>query len=249
MDQLTGDRGAPVLDLVGLHVAHGPQPVLRGLDLRIDAAARVAVLGPSGAGKSTLLQAVLGQLGRAQAHATRCDIAGASLAPALSLAPKARAAAWRAARIAGAGVGLLGQDAGAGLDPLWSVGASLAEVLAVHGRSRDEVAPRLREVALDPDLGRRRPYRLSGGQRQRVALAMALAGEPRLLVLDEPTSALDPPLAAELARMLIERSAARALALLVVSHDRAFAEAVCPVRWSLRDGVLHPAATTGAPWS
>ena len=249
MDQLIADVIAPVLDIAALHVSHGADAILRGLSLRIGHAERVAVLGPSGAGKSTLLQTILGQLKLADAHAQRLQIAGVALHDALPLASSARATAWRRAGIAGRSVGLLGQDAGAGLDPLWSVGASLAEVLTVHGRPRHEVADRLAEVSLDASLADRRPHALSGGQRQRVALAMALAGEPQLLLLDEPTSALDPALAIDLARMLVQRSEQRQLAVLLVSHDRAFAAAVCPKRWMLQEGVLNAATDLDQPWS
>ena len=144
----------------------------------------------------------------------------------------------------GAQVGLLPQDAAASLDPLWSVGRALREILQVLGVARAARATRaaalLAEVGLDARHDRARPHALSGGEQQRAALAMALAGDPALLLLDEPTSALDGDRARDLAALLRRIRAHRGMALLVVSHDHAFAASVCERVVTLVDGRLPP---------
>jgi ABC-type microcin C transport system duplicated ATPase subunit YejF len=118
------------------------------------------------------------------------------------------------------------QDPQASLHPLRRVGDQLRESLRVLRRldrrgADAEARAWFDRVAL-PDPGRllrAYPHELSGGQRQRVGLALALAGDPALLVADEPTSALDPRLAREVLDLLARMRAERGLALLLVSHD------------------------------
>jgi peptide/nickel transport system ATP-binding protein len=112
------------------------------------------------------------------------------------------------------------------------VGAQIDEVLAkrerawaLRGRRIEEL---LGEVGLpDPAaLARRYPHELSGGQQQRVMLAMALAGEPDILIADEPTSALDASVQADIVALLAELQRRRQLAMLIITHDLAVAGAL-----------------------
>ena len=101
------------------------------------------------------------------------------------------------------------QDAGAALDPWWSIGRTLAEGLLIHGvrsagERRDRVEEMLSAVGLDPTSGRRYPHEFSGGQLRRVALARILLLQPRVLVLDEPTSGLDMSVQATVLNLLLE---------------------------------------------
>ncbi len=118
------------------------------------------------------------------------------------------------------------QDSQASLHPLRSVGTQLVESLRVL-RGLDQRAAAAESLRLFRELElptpehllHRYPHQLSGGQRQRVGLALALAGNPRLLFADEPTSALDPRLAIEMLAMLDRLRDERGLAVVLISHD------------------------------
>lgn len=161
-----GDR--PAVWAVGLAKSYGSTVALAGLDLHVAAGETVALLGPNGAGKTTTIGLLLGLLspGRGQVlvHGR----------------PPSRA-------VAGGLVGAMLQDAG--LMPGVRVGELLAMVRGLYPRPLP-----LDELAGLADLGSllgRRADRLSGGQAQRVRFAVAIAGDPLLLVLDEPTAAMD----------------------------------------------------------
>ncbi len=247
--------GAPLLEARGLGRTfpgrRGAPPVraLADIDLAVGEGEVVGVVGTSGSGKTTLGRLLL-----------RLD------------APSA-GSAW----VAGVDVASVGgddladarrvvqpvfQDPYLSLDPRLSVGASIAEPMAIHrmgGDSRrarrvfrrDRVADLLAAVGLDPSLARRRPAELSGGQRQRVALARALALEPRALVLDEPVSSLDAATGARMMDLLGALREERGLAYLLISHDLAGVAAVCDRVVVLHEGRLveqgHPGALLRAP--
>jgi oligopeptide/dipeptide ABC transporter ATP-binding protein len=121
------------------------------------------------------------------------------------------------------------QDAGAALDPWWSVGRTLAEGLLIHGvrnagERRDRVSEMLSAVGLDPGWGRRYPHEFSGGQLRRVALARILLLKPRVLVLDEPTSGLDMSVQATVLNLLLELRERFSLTYLFISHDLSVVE-------------------------
>jgi osmoprotectant transport system ATP-binding protein len=111
-----------------------------------------------------------------------------------------------------------------GLFPHFDAERNIGTVLEIEGRSKQEIAGRVRElfaqVGLDySTLARRWPYQLSGGQRQRVGLARALAAEPKLLLMDEPFGALDPLTRAEMQDMLRALLQRLHKTVLLVTHD------------------------------
>ena len=191
-------------------------PLVGPLDLTIDAGACVGLVGESGSGKSLTALALIGLLpdGLRANGALVFDGAAVPLGSPAHHALRGRRLAW------------MPQDPLASLHPLQRVGAQLTESLRVL-RGLDSTAAkaeaRRRFVELElpepDDCLRRYPHQLSGGQRQRVGLALALAGDPALLIADEPTSALDPRLAREMLDLLERLRQSRGLSILLISHD------------------------------
>ncbi|MBK7701622.1 MAG: ABC transporter ATP-binding protein [bacterium] len=205
-----------LLRLASVRVTYpGGREVLRGVDLALAAGEAVAVVGPSGAGKSTLVLAVLGLLPPGTGVAGTLAWRGEPAVP----GPAQR-------RWLGRGIGTLFQDPLASLDPVVRVGDQLVETLrALHGGGRREAGRRalalLAETRLpDPAaIARRYAHQLSGGERQRVALALALAGDPALLLADEPATALDAGVRAAVTALLGDLVRRRGMSLLMVTHD------------------------------
>ena len=118
------------------------------------------------------------------------------------------------------------QDPFGTLDPLMTVGQSIAEPLSVHfdltkDETEERIASLLDRVGLDPALARRTPAALSGGQRQRVAIARALAVEPDLIVCDEAVSALDVSTRAQIINLIQDLKEREGIAFLFIAHDLA----------------------------
>jgi ABC-type sulfate/molybdate transport systems ATPase subunit len=193
------------LELRDVSVRRAEREVLRAVELVVEPGEVVGLVGPSGAGKSTLLAVVAGFL--AARGEVRLDGRDAAC-----LEPRAR------------GFGMVFQELA--LWPHLSVGEHLDFVLAAQGAPRAGRAERVRAelAALElTALAARRPAELSGGEAQRLALARALVGRPRGLLLDEPLGALDGGLRARLRQVLRARLAREPVTTLLVTHD--FAEA------------------------
>lgn len=199
----------------------GEDPVraVDGVDLTIAPGEVVGLVGESGCGKTTLIRLLM-RLLPATAGVIRLD--------GIDLRAARGAELMRARRT----VQAVFQDPTLSLDPRMSIGAAIAEPLAVHGipggpwrarraARRARVAELLAAVGLPAGAAPRRPGELSGGERQRVAIARALALEPRLLLLDEPVSSLDVSVGAQVLGLLAELRESRGLAYLLVSHDLA----------------------------
>jgi len=192
-----------------------PRPVLDGLDLDLAAGECVAVVGPSGCGKSTLCRALLDLLPPGAERRGEVIWRGRELT--------GDPAAWRSLR--GRELGLVLQDHRHAMDPVRTIGAQIAEVVALHRRDLDaeqrrrEVLDLLDRVRLPSPLRLRYPHELSGGQRQRAGLAATLAAGPSLLLADEPTTALDLPVQRDIMALLAGLVRGDGLGLLLVTHD------------------------------
>jgi oligopeptide/dipeptide ABC transporter ATP-binding protein len=199
--------------------AHRPaiRPV-DGVSLTLDQGDALALVGESGSGKSLTALALLGLVpASGRITAGTVFLGGADL---LAL-PERRRREFRGRRI-----GYVPQEAGGALDPVLTVGAQLGEALAVHralrgSAARTRAAALLSEVGLpDPEaMLRRYPHQLSGGMRQRALIALALAGEPEVLVADEPTTALDVTVQAQILELLGALRRSHGMGLLLVTHD------------------------------
>jgi ABC-type dipeptide/oligopeptide/nickel transport system ATPase component len=209
-----------LLKVDGLEVAFpdgsgGWRTVVDGVSLTIDAGERVGLVGESGSGKSLTALAILGLVPEpGEIRAGRVSIGGVD--------------ANEVRDYRGGAVGLVLQEAGSALNPVYSIGFQLVETIEAHGIARGEAARQralalLAEVALDDPMPifAAYPHQLSGGQAQRVLLALALAGEPRFVVADEPTTALDVITQAQILELLVRITDERNLGLLLVSHDLA----------------------------
>ena len=211
---------APILSVDGLTVLAGRTTIIEGVSLELWPGETIAVVGKSGSGKSTLALGVTGLLSRG------LTVTGGEVAFDGAALPLADPNAMRALR--GHRIGMIFQDPMASLNPFMRVGRQIDEALGRVGvpsgaarrqRSRELLA----EVDLDPEFASRYPHELSGGQQQRVMIAVAIAGEPDLLVADEPTSALDPTTTVEIMALLNLLRERRRMALMLISHDLALA--------------------------
>jgi len=180
-------------------VRYGDRAALVDFSLELAPGEVVALIGETGSGKSSAALAALGLL------PDGARIEGQIV---------------RSGRVA-----MVFQEPLLALDPLMRVGRQVAEaVRAPRAQARARAAQALIDVGLDPArVARRYPHELSGGQRQRVGIAMALAGEPAVLVADEPTTALDPDTTAQVIALLVAAARNRGMALLLVTHDLALA--------------------------
>jgi peptide/nickel transport system ATP-binding protein len=128
--------------------------------------------------------------------------------------------------VRGGKIAMIFQEPGLSLNPVMAVGEQIREVLALHHQLKNSAAEEraielLQQVGI-PDAPQRLheyPFQLSGGMKQRVMIAMALAGEPRLLIADEPTSALDVTIQAQVLQLLRDTQKQQGMAILLITHD------------------------------
>jgi oligopeptide/dipeptide ABC transporter ATP-binding protein len=189
---------------------------VRGVDLAVAPGETLGLVGESGSGKSTVGRLCLGVI-RPSAGSVRLD----------------------GSPLEGQGTALRGRLTAVLQNPQWSlnprisIGASVAEPLAVTGALarrlwRDRVAEMLGLVGLEPSLAPRYPHELSGGQRQRVAIARALITSPRFILFDEAVSALDVSVQAQILNLILRLQGEIGFAALFISHDLAAVRYVAP---------------------
>jgi len=132
----------------------------------------------------------------------------------------------RLRQVRGGGIGMVFQEPAAALNPVYTIGSQLVDVLLLHQRLAKDDA-RSEAVGLLGDVGfpeperwiKAYPFELSGGMQQRALIAIAIAGRPKLLIADEPTTALDPTVQAEILGLLTSLRDELDMALLLITHD------------------------------
>jgi putative ABC transport system ATP-binding protein len=225
MDQ-TLKQTAPAILLEDVHVTlpsrAGPVPILRGIDLKVQAGESVAVVGPSGSGKSTLLMVIAGL-----EHATegRVSVVGADLG---ALDEDGLA------RLRAANIGIVFQSFH--LVPTMTAIENVA--LPLEFLDEDNPFPAARGALAEVGLSHREthfPGQLSGGEQQRVAIARALGPRPALILADEPTGNLDLATGASVMDLLFALREGTGATLLLITHDRNLAKR-CDRIVSLADG-------------
>jgi len=194
--------------------------VVEGLSLEVGGGERVALVGESGSGKSLAALACLGLL-----HPPGIVAGGTVEVDGVDVFS---AAGERLRAVRGGVVGMVFQEPTSALNPVYTVGFQIAETVRSHRavtstQARDETQRLLEAVALDDveAIERAYPHQLSGGQIQRVMIALALAGDPLILIADEPTTALDLITQAGILELLGELTGSDRASLLLISHDLA----------------------------
>jgi peptide/nickel transport system ATP-binding protein len=202
----------------------------------------VALVGESGSGKSVSALAIMGLLPSQNAKValhSKIEYDGRSL---LNLTRPE----WQLIR--GSRIAMIFQDPMTSLNPVYTVGYQLAEMLRVHKRiSGKEALSRARDLLEEvgiPEPQKRihaYPHELSGGQQQRVMIAMALACEPELLIADEPTTALDVTVQRQIMLLLAELRERRRMAMLFITHDLGLVSEVADHAVVMRKGTVREA--------
>lgn len=217
----------PLLDVRGLRVAFGGQPVVHGIDLTLNAGEKLALVGESGSGKTVSALSLLRLVPQAEVSG-QARLNGRDLL---------QCSERELRGVRGDEVACIFQEPMTALNPLYTIGAQIAEVLLLKKgmtgeQARERVLDLLRATGI-PEPERRAgayPHQLSGGQRQRAMIAMALASEPKLLIADEPTTALDASLRGQILDLLGELQQRMGMAVLMITHDlhlvRQFADRV-----------------------
>jgi peptide/nickel transport system ATP-binding protein/oligopeptide transport system ATP-binding protein len=197
---------------------------VRGVSFDVDAGDAVALVGASGSGKTVLNRALLGLVDQPGIVRGSIRFDGKEVVG----RPEAELRAIR-----GTGLAMVFQDSLDGLNPVYSVGAQLTEMLTVRlglkaGEARAEALRLMRQVDI-PNAEERLdnyPHQFSGGMRQRVCIAMAVGLRPRIMIADEPTTALDVTVQAGILRLLRKLKDDTGMGLVFVTHDLAVARAV-----------------------
>ena len=212
----------PLLEIKNLSVSFdtsvGLFKAVDGIDISVDASEVLAIVGESGSGKSVAMLAVMGLLpSTATVTADKMEFEGRNLLT-MSGAEKRK--------IIGKEIAMIFQEPVASLNPCFTVGFQLEEVLNKHlglkGRAaRDRAVELLRLVGIKDGAERLGafPHQMSGGQCQRVMIAMAISCNPKLLIADEPTTALDVTIQKQILDLLVRLQAEHGMALIMITHD------------------------------
>jgi peptide/nickel transport system ATP-binding protein len=219
----------PILDVRDLSVTFltkaGAVRAVRNVSFTLSSGETLGLVGESGSGKSVTSLALIGLLDKGVALSGELWFRDPSQPEAppidlLQLSPEARR------RYRGKLISMIFQEPLTSLNPVYTCGDQVMEALKLHqglttAAAKAQAIALFEEVKLpDPEhMVKRYPHQLSGGQQQRVMIAIALAGNPAVLIADEPTTALDVTIQATILELLRDLQAARGTAIVFITHD------------------------------
>lgn len=203
---------------VEFHTVHGQVKAVQDVSFHLDPGETLVILGESGSGKSVSASAVMNLIDMPPGEITSGEVLyrGKSL---LQMPADERRA------VNGAKIAMIFQDPLAHLNPVYSVGWQIIEMMTTHGMPSGEARQRAIEllnrvgIPNPEDRMKAYPHQFSGGQRQRLMIAMALALKPDILIADEPTTALDVTVQAQILALLKELQLETGMGLLLITHD------------------------------
>ncbi len=220
---------------------------VKGVSFDIPENSTVALVGESGSGKSVTSLAILGLLPPENATVlpgSRILYGGRNL---VGLAQD------ELRELRGRDISMIFQEPMSSLNPVFTVGYQIAEVLRLHlklspRQAQARVLELLDEVGIPDPLAKSRahPFQLSGGQQQRVMIAMAIACNPRLLIADEPTTALDVTIQKQILELLAALQDRHRMSVLFISHDLAVVGEIADRVVVMRSGEIREQGTTDA---
>lgn len=212
------------IDELSLGFVTSKKPPVLAIDkinLRLDGGKTLAIVGESGSGKTLTALSILRLLpdNLRFTEASRILFNNQELSSLAEIDLR---------KIRGRGIGVIFQEPMSALNPVMTIGKQIAEVLKTHFKlsrktTKQRVLELLNDVGIPSPEARlgQYPHELSGGLKQRVMIAMALAGNPEILIADEPTTALDATLQAQILSLLKDLQRKRNLAVLLITHDLA----------------------------
>ncbi|MDK4790634.1 MAG: ABC transporter ATP-binding protein [Acinetobacter sp.] len=238
-------KSVPLLHIENLRVSFKGEDkqyieTVKGISFDIPANTTVALVGESGSGKSVTSLATMGLLPVGQSkidEKSKIAFEGQDL---LSLSRKDMR------KICGKDIAMIFQEPMSSLNPVFTVGNQIAEVLRIHmGMSRKQARQRVLELLKEVGIPSPEtkidayPNQLSGGQQQRVMIAMAIACEPKLLIADEPTTALDVTIQKQIIDLLESLRQRRQMSMLFITHDLALVGEIADQVIVMRHGEIR----------
>lgn len=238
-------KNVPLLHIENLRVSFKGEDkqyieTVKGISFDIPANTTVALVGESGSGKSVTSLATMGLLPVGQSkidQKSKIVFEGQDL---LSLSRKDMR------KICGKDIAMIFQEPMSSLNPVFTVGNQIAEVLCLHmGMSRKQARQRVLELLKEVGIPSPEtkidayPNQLSGGQQQRVMIAMAIACEPKLLIADEPTTALDVTIQKQIIDLLESLRQRRQMSMLFITHDLALVGEIADQVIVMRHGEIR----------
>jgi len=213
-----------VLEVENLQVdfpqAQAPIQAVRGVSFGVDRGEVLGILGESGSGKSVSVGAALRLLGKDAQVRGRITFDGRDV---YTLSSK-ELVDWRTSQVS-----MIFQEPNRAFDPIYSIGKTFEETLKLRNpkwtraQLRAEAVRLMEEVQIQDAASRlvNFPHQFSGGMLQRIMIALALSGNPEILVADEPTTALDVTIQAQIVKLLLELQASRNMGMIFITHDLA----------------------------
>ncbi len=244
------NKNAPLLHVKNLRVSFKGEDkqyieTVKGITFDIPANTTVALVGESGSGKSVTSLATMGLLPVGQ---SKIDEQSKIIFEGKDLLSLSRT---EMRKICGKDIAMIFQEPMSSLNPVFTVGNQIAEVLCLHmGLSRKQARQRVLELLKEVGIPSPEtkidayPNQLSGGQQQRVMIAMAIACEPKLLIADEPTTALDVTIQKQIIDLLESLRKRRQMSMLFITHDLALVGEIADKVIVMRHGEIREQGAT-----